>query len=189
MFLGGIMYLARLCGYRVYNLIYYFLIYSFLGWCIETIYLAIQKGEYVSRGFLFAPICPIYGFGMLLIIIFLKPVKYNPPLYFVGSVVLTSALEYGTGIAIELAFNRRLWDYSDAVFNLGGLISLGNSLVWGLLAVIFLYFLHPIISHTVKLIPSKTGVLVLYLLLLTFSLDVTASVLTEENIVYLLFRK
>jgi uncharacterized membrane protein len=183
------MYSIRLFGYKVYNLFYYFIIYAFIGWLIETVYLVIQTGSFVNRGFLFAPICPIYGFGMLLIFIFLKPVKHNLPLYFIGAVSLTTLLEYVTGKALELLFNKRLWDYSQAAFNIDGLICLSNSLAWGILAIVIFYIMHPLVRTVIRRLSPKTGEAVIYILLIYISLDITATVLTEGNIEYLLFFK
>ena len=50
------------------KLVTYFLllmIYSFLGWVMETIYVFILTKKFVNRGFLIGPICPIYGYGVL----------------------------------------------------------------------------------------------------------------------------
>lgn len=51
--------------YNVYQLLMLFLIYSFLGWCVEVSFVAVTTGRVVNRGFLNGPVCPIYGVGML----------------------------------------------------------------------------------------------------------------------------
>ena len=48
-------------SYSIYEILAYFLIYSFAGWCIEVIYHAVVKGKFINRGFEIGPICPIYG--------------------------------------------------------------------------------------------------------------------------------
>lgn len=40
--------------------IFYFFIFSFIGWILETIFCNFILGELDKRGFLYAPICPIY---------------------------------------------------------------------------------------------------------------------------------
>ena len=57
------------------KMILYFFIYAFIGWCLETIYALMVFGYFVKRGFLFGPICPIYGFGAVLLITMLEKVK------------------------------------------------------------------------------------------------------------------
>ena len=51
-------------AFNLYNFLCYFLIYSFLGWCVEVIFHALTFGKVINRGFLNGPVCPIYGFGM-----------------------------------------------------------------------------------------------------------------------------
>ena len=80
------------------------------------------------------PVCPVYGFGLVIIIMALTPLKDNLLLLFVGSVVITSSLEFVTGWALEKIFHTRWWDYTNNKFNLCGYICLGFSIIWGLAA-------------------------------------------------------
>lgn len=76
-----------------YDLLWYFTIYSFLGWCSEVIFATVTTGKFVNRGFLNGPVCPIYGFGMSLVLLVLLPFSDNIPLLFIGGALLTSAIE------------------------------------------------------------------------------------------------
>ena len=50
----------------------YFIIYSFLGFVIETLFALINFGVLESRkGFLYGPFSPIYGVGAVVMIVFL----------------------------------------------------------------------------------------------------------------------
>ena len=89
-----------------------FLCYSFLGWACETVYCSIGKRKFVNRGFLNGPLCPVYGFGALAVLYFLRPVSDNIPLLFVSGMVLTSVIEYITGYLLEKLFATKWWDYS-----------------------------------------------------------------------------
>ena len=86
------------------NYIYflYFVIYSFLGWICETTYCAIIDKQYVNRGFLNGPFCPIYGVGALIVIMVLTPVADNIILLFLCGMIFTSILEYITGFLLEV---------------------------------------------------------------------------------------
>ena len=55
--------------FPIYQLLWLFFIYAFLGWCTEVAYAALDTGKLVNRGFLNGPLCPIYGFGALVIIL------------------------------------------------------------------------------------------------------------------------
>ena len=48
-----------------YDICWYFLLYSFLGWVVEVCYQAMTKAKIVNRGFLNGPVCPVYGLGAL----------------------------------------------------------------------------------------------------------------------------
>ena len=63
-----------------YDLLWYFTVYSFLGWCSEVIFATVTTGKFVNRGFLNGPVCPIYGFGMSLVLLVLLPFSDNIPL-------------------------------------------------------------------------------------------------------------
>ena len=45
----------------LYHFVQWFIIYSFLGWLVESIYMSICNRKLTNRGFAFSPFCPIYG--------------------------------------------------------------------------------------------------------------------------------
>ena len=113
-----------------YEVLWIFIIYAFIGWCAEVSYAAVNRGIFVNRGFLNGPYCPIYGCGVVIVVTVLMPLKDNLFLLFVGSVVLTSVLEYITGFLLEKVFHNKWWDYSNLPFNLHGYICLKFSIYW-----------------------------------------------------------
>ena len=58
----------------LYNFMWIVLIYGFFGWCGEVAFAAVKDGKFVNRGFLNGPICPIYGFGVLIVTVALEPI-------------------------------------------------------------------------------------------------------------------
>ena len=156
---------------KLFNLFYYFIIYAFIGWGMESIYATSKKGRFVNRGFLNGPFCPIYGFGVLILIIVLSPILNNLLLLFIGAMFLTSALEYITGFVLEKAFNSTWWDYSNQPFNIQGRICLRFSVYWGMLSVFVLNILHPKISKLVSNIPYNYGIIILYVMFVYFIVD------------------
>ena len=153
-----------------YNYIWVFFIYAFLGWCAEVIYAALETGKFTNRGFLSGPICPIYGFGAATVLFLLTPLKNNLLLLFLGSVILTSILEFVTGYILEKVFHQKWWDYSDKPFNLRGYISLEFSLLWGLACIFIIYVLNPLLTLPVihmPLILGTTLITILSIILLT----------------------
>ena len=59
----------------MYEAVLCFFIYAILGWCVEVIYATVNSGKFVNRGFLNGPYCPIYGFGVLIVVLCLSPVS------------------------------------------------------------------------------------------------------------------
>ena len=155
----------------------YFIVYAFVGWVWEDIYCGIGKRKFINRGFLYGPYCPIYGFGALLVIYPLLMVSKHPIVVFIFGMVLTSILEYITSFVMEKLFATRWWDYSTYPFNINGRICLQNSLLFGLMALVVVYGLHPIVSRFVERIPL--GFLVIFLIMFTifFVIDIVNTVI------------
>lgn len=170
--------------YTLYQLLWYFLTYAFLGWCMEVVFCSITEGHVVNRGFLNGPVCPIYGFGMLGILLLLRPLlavndlAHNVALYVCG-MVLASAVEYLVGWGMLKLFHARWWDYRDKKFNLNGFICLSISLCWGLGTLVACRILHPLVhTLTISLLPKGIGIWVLAALLILFAIDTVVSVRT-----------
>ena len=113
---------TTVCGFSLYQVFAYFLIYSCLGWCLEVIYAAVTTGKLINRGFLNGPVCPIYGFGMVIVLFALTPLSHSLLLLYLGGVILPSVLELVGGWALYKLYHTRWWDYSDYPFNIGGYI-------------------------------------------------------------------
>ena len=136
--------------YSLTDMALYFFMYSFCGWLMETVLCSFQEKRFVNRGFLNGPFCPIYGCGIVLILIFLLPVRDGidklwvaVPVIFAAGAFLASVVEYFTSWLMEKLFHARWWDYSHFRFNLNGRICLLISLAWGGLATAFVYLIQP----------------------------------------------
>ena len=82
----------------------YFLIYSFFGWIIESIYKSILEKKFINSGFLFGPICPIYGFGAIIMFLFLNSFSNKPYLVFIIGIIVLTFWEYMVGLILEKIF-------------------------------------------------------------------------------------
>lgn len=145
-----------------YEALWVFFVYSFLGWCTEVIFHVVSQGKFVNRGFLTGPVCPIYGMGILAVVAALAPLQKNLLILYVGSVLITSAIELALGWLSKRILKERLWDYSEMPFNLGGYICLKFSLVWGLACLLVVRVLHPGVMQVVRWIPHSLGVMLLW---------------------------
>lgn len=131
-----------------------FIAYSFIGWLCEVIYCSILEKRFVNRGFLRGPLCPIYGCGGLLVIFFLKPYSHTWVQLFLAGAFITSLLEYLTSYLMEKLFHAKWWDYSDLKFNINGRICLLNTVLFGLMSVFAVHFVHTPIFNFIQNMPS-----------------------------------
>lgn len=162
--------------FTFYEYLWFFIIYAFLGWCLEVVFHAVTKGEFVNRGFLYGPVCPIYGFGVVIILYCLTPLKDNVLYLFVGSVILTTLLEWVTGFLLKKLFNTRWWDYTEEPFNIGGYVCLRFSLMWGVACLLVVDILHPLIARFVGIVPTTIGWVILAIVLAYFAADTAVTV-------------
>lgn len=163
------------------KLLLYFFTYSFLGWILETIYCILTLGVFNKRGFLYGPVCPIYGFGAVILIESLKKIKTNTLGKFLISMIAFTVFEYVVSVVLESLFGLRWWDYSGEPFNFQGRISLAFSIAWGIIGVIFVEKIHPFINrqlekYTIK-ISNKIQVIVLNIFLAIILVDFVMSII------------
>ncbi|MCX4305133.1 MAG: putative ABC transporter permease [Acetatifactor sp.] len=161
--------------YSLTNLAWLFFLYSFIGWMIEVCYAAVHRRQFVNRGFVSAPLCPIYGFGAVLFALFLPELTGNLFFLFLGGMILATLLEYATGMLMEKIFNKKLWDYSGIRFNIGGYVCLRYSLLWGALAVMTMLFANGLLCRLFTLIPYPVGMIALWAASLLLALDFITS--------------
>ena len=170
----------------IYQIFWFFLIYSFIGWVIEVAFHAVTLGKVVNRGFLNGPICPVYGFGMLLVLMiyYLLPVseetlEVNAWLVFITGAIFTTLVELIAGWALDKLFHARWWDYSDMPLNLHGYICLAFSIIWGIAVMIAVKFFHPLVlKFSPVAIPPKIGWWILAVLYITTFVDLGITVAT-----------
>ena len=148
-----------------------FLIYSFIGWSIEVFVTYINTKKIVDRGFLLGPYCPIYGWGGVLMTIFLTRYQDNIILLFIMSVIICGILEYFTSYFMEKIFNARWWDYSDKKINLHGRVCADTLIPFGLLGMFVICFLNPFLFKILSLIPDILIIVLFVGLLIVFIVD------------------
>ena len=158
---------------REYFLI--FMIYSIMGWMVEIVYTAFVNKKFSNRGFLIGPYCPIYGVGVLLILILLSDFKDDIAVLFLLSIIVCSLLEYFTSYFMEKIFKARWWDYSRNKFNINGRICLETMIPFGLIACFVVSFLHPVIMSLLDKIPLSFLDAISLILAVVFIIDVILS--------------
>ena len=143
-------------GISIWRILAYFIIYSVLGYIIETIYGMITKGVWESRqSFLYGPFCGIYGLGAVVMIICLHkfPRKFN--MLFIGGFVVGSIVEYVVSFVGEMLLGVKWWDYSNMPLNINGRICVYFSVFWGFLGIYLIASLNPKVDKIINWIKSK----------------------------------
>lgn len=149
----------------------YFIIYSFIGWLLEVICKFFEFKRYINRGFLIGPICPIYGYGVLAIILLIGRNTSDILSVFLKSILVCSLLEYFTSYFMEKLFKARWWDYSQRRFNINGRICLETMLPFGILGTTVVYLIHPIIIKFVNIFNSNTIIVISIIIFIIYLID------------------
>ena len=169
-------------GYSFYQLCLLFLIWAFLGWGVEVCFHTIKMGEYSNRGFLDMPICPIYGFGVLIITIVLKSVSGDPLLVFLLSSLICTAFELAVGVAMRKIFHSIWWDYTDEHFNFHGYICLKVSIEWGIGGLIVISFVEPFTEMLINAMPIVLGCIIIAIFAVLIPIDTWGSVAAVKKL-------
>lgn len=158
--------------------------YAFVGWCTEVIYKTTCTGHFVNRGFLNGPLCPIYGVGATVVILCLTPLQDNLLVLYVGSVVLTSALEFVTGLVLEKIFHQKWWDYTEDKFNIMGYVCLRFSLLWGIGCVMVMKVIQPLVLLVFDKTPGtlKNIIFIVFYSLMAADMIITVAALAKVGL-------
>ncbi|MMZ60596.1 hypothetical protein D3C76_464770 [compost metagenome] len=142
------------CGMSLNEALYYFLVYSLLGWILENVYSYFTRGVFWKEGFLLGPYKPMYGFApvILLLLVDIEEFLFRQPgarliAVIVLCVMIPTVVEYVSGYLLKAWFGRQWWDYSGYVGQVQGHICLRFSLYWGVLSLLCLYGIQPLLSH------------------------------------------
>lgn len=167
-------------------LILYFILYAFIGWLLETAYSFVTLGHFTKRGFLFGPLCPIYGWGAVILIQFLGKYKKNSIKLFFMSAIIFSIFEYIAGFALDALFSERWWDYTNDFMNLNGRISIFYSFAWGIIAILFINHIQPFfeikIKKALRKIPYMAQINALHILTFIIVIDTILSSIRYLNL-------
>ena len=160
---------------RIYSLLLYFFIYSFLGWCTEVAYATVKERRFVNRGFLNGPWCPIYGVGVSAVVTLLDGFRDSLLLLYLSSLVLVTLIEGMTGFIMDKIFHHKWWDYTGLPLNIGGYVCLPFSIAWGAACVVIAKGIHPLIERLVGFLPEAAGAALLCVLTVCLAADVAVT--------------
>lgn len=164
---------------RVYLYFIYFILFAFIGWLLETCFSFYALGHFTKRGFLYGPLCPIYGWGALILIMFFGRYRKNNLKLFIYSAIVFTAFEYLVSYGMEALFSLKWWDYTEEFMNLNGRVSIFYTFAWGIIAILFINFIYPFFKKKLNIllskIPYKVQVTIVYILFTVFITDTVLS--------------
>ena len=170
---------------RIYTYFLYFLIFAVVGWLLETAFSFYSLGHFTKRGFLYGPLCPIYGWGALILIMFFSKYKKHNLKLFLYAAIVFSVFEYIVSFGMEALFSLKWWDYTGEAFNLNGRIGAFYSFAWRIIAILFINFVYPFFKKKLNLLLSKTPykltIFIVHALFVVLILDTVLSCLRYFN--------
>lgn len=146
----------KILGITFWRLFAYFIIYSIIGFVIETLFGMAKYGTLESRqSFLYGPFCAIYGVGAIIMILSLQYFKKNYNTLFIGGCIVGSITEYLVSWIGEMILHLKWWDYSQMPFNINGRICLLYSVFWGFLGLYLMISVNPKVDRLINFVKSK----------------------------------
>ncbi|MEI3211498.1 MAG: putative ABC transporter permease [Lachnospiraceae bacterium] len=175
------MWTRELFGSDVYHLIAAFIIYSVLGWFVESAYMSFCNHRLTNRGFAKGPFCPIYGFGAVIGYLVLNPLSGHYVTLYLTGAFLATTFEYLVGIMMQKLLGEVWWDYTEKPMNYKGIICLESTIAWGFYAIIITMFLHERVLHLIDAMDMAYGRILCIVILAIVTVDYLIRL-------YLLFR-
>ena len=170
----------------IINYVFMFFFFSAVGWAIECTYRSLGEKRIINSGFLYGPMCPIYGTGCLVFELILVPLsqpieKRLLPVLLLG-MLLADVVEYATSYIMEKLFNARWWDYSNNFLNLHGRICLKHTCYWAIFAFVYVYIIAPMYQYALSFVPQNVRTIAVFVILAVLAVDLTLTVKAAADI-------
>ncbi len=158
-------------NYSITTYILLFFAAAIIGWLWEVGYHLYHYGSFVNRGALHGPWLPIYGWGMVLLLILLKKYRNDPFRTFILSMIICGLVEYGTSCYLEYFKHASWWDYDGYFLNINGRICLEGLIAFGIGGCAFIYFAAPFLDSLFSKINKKIKIGLCIILSLCYIVD------------------
>lgn len=133
--------------------LWYFIIYSFVGFLLEVAFARLSGHPKRDRKcFLLLPLCPVYGLGACLILR-LAPLMDSPLWVMAAGGLAATGAEFLMGAFYRFSLGVEFWDYRHLPGSIGGLVCPAFSLCWTALALALVYVVHPVTAALAAGIP------------------------------------
>jgi len=159
-----------------------FIIYSMLGWLVESIYMSFCEKKLTNRGFCTTPFCPIYGFGGVVGYLLLHTLADNLIALYIAGAIVATIFEFLVAQLMQSVFGKVWWDYNDKPFNYKGIICLESTIAWGFYAVIIIRHLNQVVVSAAEMIPRQTGIVLTAIISFVYLFDFVYHVLEAMDV-------
>lgn len=166
----------------VLNYVFYFFVYSFMGWVLEVLVRIRHEKKFVNKGFLLGPICPIYGYSMVVLLLLVGFENQDILSIFLKTIFVCSVIEYGTSYIMEKIFKARWWDYSNKRFNINGRVCLEVMVEFGIMGTLALYFLQPQLVNFIGMFSYNTKLIFVAFIFIIYVFDTLISLKVMRKI-------
>jgi uncharacterized membrane protein len=147
--------------------IWYWFAYSFLGYCLEKLFAAATRSSHrLRRCFVFLPLCPVYGFAMVTILLLGAEKLPGAWEQILLGMLAATAMEYAVHWGYERLFQVQFWDYSSTKCDVNGRICLPFSICWGILSMLAVRYVQPVLEGYAALLPEWAAALAVFLVTL-----------------------
>ena len=172
--------------YTVCNYFFLFMIFSVAGWILETLLYLIRDKKVVKRGFLFGPVCPIYGCAAVLCKVLIYGRINNIFLVFIAGFFLTGILEYLTHFVMEKMFHAMWWDYSNRRFNIKGRVYLKGLVLFGVGVVLIVKLALPLYDKLLDVMSDGALYIVSFILYSIIIVDLATTIVDLKGVINIL---
>lgn len=177
---------------KILGYVLMFFLFSMIGWTVESTYRSIgetiteKRGiknfKIINSGFLYGPMCPIYGTGALVFEILLVPLRNHWWAVLLLGILAADIVEYLTSYLMEKLFHARWWDYSDEFLNINGRICFKHTIYWAVFSVLYVYFISPLYYYLIDFIPAHYRTALTYAIFGIFIVDYVMTVIAALDI-------
>lgn len=162
-----------------------FVIGSFIGVIYEEI-IGLIKYHHATgiwfwpnrQGVIYGPFNPLYGAGIMFLILLLGKKKRHPFKTFLYGALLGGLIEYVVSLLMEVVLGVVSWDYTGRPLNINGRTTVLYMIFWGFAVMLLVHFIYPFLSKLIEKIPYKIGkplVIILFIFMtLDFAISMTA---------------
>ncbi|MDO4369083.1 MAG: putative ABC transporter permease [bacterium] len=169
-------------SYLLCTYVFLFLIGSIVGFIYEEFFYYFTEGIIEKRGFLYGLYLPVYGFGAVFMVLFLKRFKKYPILIFLLSMLVTGILEYITGYAMFSLYHRTWWDYTGLFLNIDGYVCFRSVFTFAIGGLLLIYIIEPLVCKFVNERKLSSLITCSFLIIFMFVFDFIFTILFRNTL-------